>query len=251
MKEEFSPLTIEKLEHYVYTLSDPRTGQVFYVGKGVGNRVFAHVNDALETETESDKLDHIRYLISKGFPPRHIIVRHGMDAKTAFEVEGALIDAFQLEGLKNEVNGHHNNQRGRRDWQDIEIEYGAVPVTIDDPVIILKTSDWSWDKVSNTVKYDNIRKGWWVSGDKRKKIKYALAIKSGIVREVYAIDHWDDNWGITNKKGTACKKDFVGTVAPANIRDKYIHKDVSAYFAIPRLQKAYVNVDDKKKEKNP
>jgi hypothetical protein len=243
MKEEFSPLTIEKLDYYVYTLTDPFDGVVFYVGKGRGNRVFAHLNDALETETASDKLDRIRQIISGGERPKHVIVRHGMDQDTAFEVEGALIDAYKLEDLHNEQNGHHNRKRGLRDWHDIEIEYGAVPVTIDDSVIILKTTEpWSWDRSSNTVIYDHIRKGWWVSKNKQKNLKYVLAIKSGIVREVYAIDHWDDNWGITNKKGTACKKDFVGIVAPADIRDKYLHKDVSAYFAIPRLQKAYVGV---------
>ena len=58
--KEFSQLTIEKLGYYVYTLTDPFDGFVFYVGKGQGNRVFAHVNDALETETSSDKLDRIR-----------------------------------------------------------------------------------------------------------------------------------------------------------------------------------------------
>mgnify|MGYP003582053019 FL=1 len=37
--KEFSQLTIEKLGYYVYTLTDPFDGFVFYVGKGQGNRV--------------------------------------------------------------------------------------------------------------------------------------------------------------------------------------------------------------------
>ena len=50
MKEmtHFSPEVCEKIEYYVYRLIDPRNGQTFYVGKGKGNRVFAHVHDALK-----------------------------------------------------------------------------------------------------------------------------------------------------------------------------------------------------------
>lgn len=36
---EFPQSVIEKVGHYVYTLADPRTHKVFYVGKGQGNRV--------------------------------------------------------------------------------------------------------------------------------------------------------------------------------------------------------------------
>lgn len=38
----FSQSVIEKLKYYVYLLQDPRDNSVFYVGKGVGNRVFQH-----------------------------------------------------------------------------------------------------------------------------------------------------------------------------------------------------------------
>jgi hypothetical protein len=44
----FSQKVQEELGYYVYCLVDPRDKKIFYVGKGVENRVFAHVNDALE-----------------------------------------------------------------------------------------------------------------------------------------------------------------------------------------------------------
>ena len=44
----FSSEVTEQLKYYVYRLIDPRTGLTFYVGKGKGNRVYAHINDALK-----------------------------------------------------------------------------------------------------------------------------------------------------------------------------------------------------------
>lgn len=32
----------EKHPYYVYCLVDPRNNQTFYIGKGKGNRIFAH-----------------------------------------------------------------------------------------------------------------------------------------------------------------------------------------------------------------
>ena len=40
---QFSDAVSQKLGNYVYRLIDPRNGEAFYVGKGKGNRVFAHV----------------------------------------------------------------------------------------------------------------------------------------------------------------------------------------------------------------
>jgi uncharacterized protein len=57
---EFPQSVIEKIGHYVYTLTDPRTRKVFYVGKGQGNRVFAHAQMALADATTADKLERIR-----------------------------------------------------------------------------------------------------------------------------------------------------------------------------------------------
>ena len=41
----FPPDVTAKLKTYVYRLIDPRNGETFYVGKGHGNRVSAHIRD--------------------------------------------------------------------------------------------------------------------------------------------------------------------------------------------------------------
>jgi enterochelin esterase-like enzyme len=52
--EAFPPEVADRLKTYVYRLIDPRNGETFYVGKGKGNRVFAHVR--AEQNLEGDEL---------------------------------------------------------------------------------------------------------------------------------------------------------------------------------------------------
>ena len=87
--DAFPPDVIPKLKTYVYRLIDPRNGETFYVGKGQGNRVFAHIRDELSQDGDelSDKLKRIREVRLAGFEVAHVIHRHGMDNATAFEVE--------------------------------------------------------------------------------------------------------------------------------------------------------------------
>lgn len=53
------------LRYYVYTLSDPRNGEIFYVGKGCGNRVLEHERQA-KRGIQSPKCDRIREILASG-----------------------------------------------------------------------------------------------------------------------------------------------------------------------------------------
>src|ERR1035437_8936404 len=93
----FTPEVAEKLKTYVYRLIDPRNGETFYVGKGQSDRVFTHIHEQVDEVDEDDlsnRLRRIRDIHLAGFEVAHVIHRHGMDDRTAFEVEAALMDAY-------------------------------------------------------------------------------------------------------------------------------------------------------------
>src|SRR6266481_615792 len=133
--DDFTSEFTERLRAYVYRLEDDR-GRTFYVGKGNGNRVFAHAHCALTGE-EGLRYDRIRELHSRGLEPRIIIHRHGLDDATALEVEAALIDAYAGDDLANDVRGYES-ERGMATDLDVAAQYGAHPAVIGVPAILIK-----------------------------------------------------------------------------------------------------------------
>jgi len=108
---QFSQAVIDKIGYYVYLLRDPRNGQIFYVGKGNGNRVFAHVNAAINNSKETDKLERIRKIRESGREVHYDILRHGLTEKEAFEVEATMIDYINPSKLTNENIGFASIKR--------------------------------------------------------------------------------------------------------------------------------------------
>src|SRR5262249_47512117 len=135
--QEFSTSVSEKIGFYVYSLIDPRDDKTFYIGKGEGNRVFAHANAALSASDANEQLDTIRAVEEQGLAVRYTILRHGLTEKEAFEVESALIDYIGLERLTNIVSGHDSDERGKMDVADIISKYDARAATITEPAILI------------------------------------------------------------------------------------------------------------------
>lgn len=210
--KEFSISVIEKLGYYVYLLIDPETDDIFYVGKGVGNRIFAHLNHAISSPLESDKLGKIRSIQAKDLQVKHIILRHGLTEKEAFEVEGSLIDFIGLEGLTNIVSGHHSTGRGRMTTHEVIIQYDAPKLEISEPVMLI-TVNRLFRRDMNEDEIYEITRGNWVTGPRRNKAKFAFTIYNGIVRQVYEIQRW---FPITARRKEAKTQDrwrFDGIIA--------------------------------------
>ncbi len=186
---EFPQPIIEQLSYYVYFLIDPETNQVFYVGKGTGNRIFAHINDALSQPTENDKLHKIREIEAKGMQVKHEILRHGLLEQEAIEIEAALIDFIGLTDLTNQVTGYDTTARGRMSVGEIIALYQAQPIEILEPAILIIINRLFERNIAPDRLYE-VTRGNWVVGARKSKARYAFSVYKGIVREVYKIQRW-------------------------------------------------------------
>lgn len=219
MIKEFSNAVCERIGYYVYILKDPRNDSIFYVGKGKGNRLFQHVQCALENATDNDKYNLIREIHKDGKEVEHFILRHGLEEKLSLEIESTIIDLLGIENLTNSVKGHDTWERGLKTVDEVFQHYDAKAVTFDEPCIIININRLYTRGISAQKLYDSTRASW-IVGTKRERVKYAIASYRGLVREIYEIEKWQSNGD---------RWEFIGKVAEDKIRDKYLNQSLENY----------------------
>jgi hypothetical protein len=183
----FTPTVAGKLNYYVYRLIDPRNGETFYIGKGRGNRLFAHVKGELRADTEelTDTFLRIRKIRADGFDIAHVVHRHGLTEDQAFEVEAALIDAYPE--VTNQLGGKYSNDRGLMHAQQVIEKYEAPIVKFRHKAILI-TINRSIIEQDNI--YDATRYAWKVDPKKASQTDIVLAIQRGLVVDVFIADQW-------------------------------------------------------------
>jgi hypothetical protein len=187
LKREAFPTEVAlRLKTYVYRLIDPRNGETFYIGKGKGNRVFAHIR--LEQQLEGDALDNkvkrIRDIHLAGFEVAHVIHRHGMDDQTAFEVEAALIDAYP--GLTNIAGGMGNNDYGAMHAKEIMKRYCAEPAVFQHRALLISVNRSATDASL----YDVTRYAWKIDKARAKQSEVILATQQGLIVGAFIAHEW-------------------------------------------------------------
>lgn len=228
---EFPQEVIKELKYYVYRLIDPRNGETFYVGKGKGNRVFNHAKGIIE-KNEGDELSNklltIWEIRNSGLSVIHVIHRHGMDEKSALEVEAALIDAYP--NATNAVGGAGSNDYGTMNVKQIIDKYSALEAEFKHRVLMI-TINKNATKMSI---YDAVRFAWVLSASKVKKVEYVLACIQGIIVGVYVPLEWKKainvNFPEFNHPDVPNRIGFVGEEAPNNIKELYLRKRVPDKF---------------------
>ena len=219
----FSPEVQERIGYYVYRLIDPRNGQTFYIGKGKGNRIFQHCIGELklsvdERETDSEKIKTIQQIRSLGLEVIHIIHRHGMDEKTAFEVEAALIDATP--GITNIQGGYGSNDFGPLHVNELEQLYKSEILDVgEEKCLLIKVRQ---DTVDSFGLYQATRHCWKLNRKKLDNISYVISTVNAIVREVYNVADWvpvGDRWEF-NGTIAANKSSWKSKRIPDNFRKK-------------------------------
>jgi len=221
----FSQAVVEKLNNYVYFLQDPRTNKVFYVGKGVGNRVFNHLDCAIETDGETEKLEIIREILNSGKKVRHFILRHGLTEQMAFEIEASLIDFVGMKNLSNLQGGHYSSDFGLKTADEITAMYEAEELSTTEAIILININRLYRRDMTETELYDATRKSW-VVGSRKENAEYAIATYRGLTREVYKIENW---YPIEIKGKT--RYGFNGVQANSEIRNLLRYKSIASFFS--------------------
>ena len=241
---EFPPSIQDKIKFYVYLYIDPRTDDIFYVGKGRGNRAFSH----LRAKADNEKNRRIRDIQNDGLQPRIEILVHGLDNDlTARKIEASIIDILGIENLTNIQSGYESREFGRMSTEQLKAIYGATKVIIQEPAILININKSFRYGMSPVELYDATRSAW-VVGRHRERPTLAFAVYQGIVQEVYKIAHWFPNNTTFNSRKTPDKNpgdgrwEFVGQIADDSIRKRYRYNDVSRYMG-PRNPINYVNCD--------
>ena len=244
--QSFDSEIIEELGWYVYRLIDPRSGHTFYVGKGKGNRVFQHAQNALSKDQVSSEEDD--YLSSKaqriidirnaGLEVQHVIHRHKLDSEDiAYEIEAALLEAYP--GLSNIQGGHKNSDKGCAHTSELIRKYKARQLVPKDHLIAFSCGNALRERASA---YEACRFAWrlnrekieWQAKADDRKYKYALAVDRGFVVDVFSIREWleatPDNFpGLDFPCGDQAELEklrksrtgFIGEQAPREILDLY------------------------------
>ena len=222
----------EKLGFYVYRLIDPRNAETFYVGKGVGNRVFQHAAGALETsDTEvaaSQKIGRIRAIHLAGLEVGHVIHRHGMDSDTAYQVEAALMEAFP--GLTNIMGGHDSDDFGVMHADELRRRYSAPEAVFEHDVALIIVNKLA----AQESLYDATRYAWRVNLKRIAAVAYLLPVVNGIIRGAFVADRWlaatAENF--PGREPIAGRYGFEGKEAPHEIVALYAHKRVPSEYRL-------------------
>ena len=195
--DRFSHKTIEELKYYVYVLMDPRDKKIFYVGKGKGNRIFAHMIGAIENPVDKEKVNIIREILSEGFNVKHFILRHGIENETeAFNIESSVIDLLSfrdfihLSKLSNLSAGHHAWDKGIVSAYDAELLFETKPLTSFDIKHNLLLININKTYKSERSLYDATRKHWKLNRNKLDSIDYVCGEYRGIIRGVFKPERW-------------------------------------------------------------
>jgi hypothetical protein len=85
-----------EIMYYVYGLIDPRNNQVFYIGKGMGDRAMSHFREsALSSEGNTRKTAKIKKLKSLGYSPMiEFYAQNIEDEELAYSIEASLIKKY-------------------------------------------------------------------------------------------------------------------------------------------------------------
>lgn len=233
----FLKLNSSELAYYVYALIDPVNKQVFYVGKGKGERMFAHVLESFTVDTTNSdisvgkKLERIQAIHNSGNKVEMRILHYGLTNEHAFIVESVLIDVFSnftsidtnaIGELTNSINGF-DHQRGFCDVSEL-----IRRAKVKEKIKLLPGEKLLAIKINGTEQDDSeilekVRKYWRIDPNHANNATYIAACRHGVVVGLYKYKN-ESKW-IKQKDGN--RYYFEGlSIKEKEILDRFINKSI-------------------------
>ena len=245
----------ERLGHYVYVLADPtkKNKQIFYVGKGQGLRVLAHIYEAFkkhELNTEEDKEEYFSKKIKRILDIHNAgkkvilrIVHHCLTNEHALLLESAIIDLLgdfknvdkqAIAELTNLKEGY-DSRNGICDIHTLERKLKAtkeLKIPSDKKILLIKITGVDIDNID--IK-ERVSKAWRLNRERADKADYVAAYNGGLIVGLYERPF---NW-------KECKGDKNSTTTRYCFEPQEVER--------PDIRKQYIGhwVPVKKGAKNP
>ena len=204
----FSDKVKQKLGYYVYALADPRDNKIFYIGKGINNRIFQHE----EKLDNSNKSNRIKEILSSGNKIKKLIISYGLSEKEAFVAESALINIMNYidsQSLTNVVSGHHTAPVITA--EDFEKIYGAEILSKEDifhNLLIVKINSLYKYDMSDSQVMECARGHWIIDTKRAENCDYLIAVNHGLIVGVYENMKWYSSCVETTFYPRLCKENL-------------------------------------------
>ena len=249
--QPFSEKVGKRLGEYVFALRDPRNNQVFHVGRGTGNQVFASVFEALgeldnlegasgPTETPgvtAAKISRIREIYDAGSAVEHYVLLRsvsGADASgTADVVVSGIVEAVRiseagdtLTNLAGEVTD--KDLRATR-VEEIALRYSADPAPeLPTPSVVLHVPGSARAGATAEEIYELARAEWAAGAAVRAEAGIpVLVFADSIIRGAFRAQSWEVStrnadgsmlWRFTGDVDDELAAKYVGTeITPHNV----------------------------------
>lgn len=216
---------------YVYCEIDKDNRRIpIYIGKGKSERCFSHLDNLDNlTSAKSKKINNLFNDNKLGID----ILAHGLDDKTALQIESACIDLMGINNLENVVRGQGDNIKRVpiNELSNLIMEKTVKVKSEHKGVSILINRDYR--PTFGDLETFEITRGIWtkkmvtITGES----KFAYATFKGVVKEVYEIHSWVPagtqeyfTRNLDPKRMQTARWEFVGKKAPEEIRRLYVGK---------------------------
>ena len=231
----FPPEVVAELKDYVYRLIDPRNGETFYVGRGVGNRVFDHANGVFvpaegDSESASDpaseKIDRILKIKLANLEVGHVIHRYGLEKEEARIVEAALIDAYP--GLTNIQGGYGSGDFGPMHPSEIVSKYSAKIAEFKHKALLISVNK----STADTQLLQATQFAWRLNKSKAESAEVILATVQGLIKGAFVAEKWLEatSANFPGRETIEGRYGFYGKEAPIEINNMYKDKRVPDQF---------------------